>query len=331
MPLKMHLPPLDVAVYPVVTMSHGRYGRSGRPTSTSSNVPNSPDFSIIQKLVRHVFHSSRVIVQQVERLQGHLQQVYLVRMADGGALMLKCPPPFNTRLLRHEQRGLETEAKIVELLAANTQLMLSHIPGTPLAEVAPYLSASERSIVDRTLGAYVRSITSLAAPSFGITHRVFSGTGSTTWREAFLSLLESALRDAEDMLVSVPYDSIRYHAARHGYLLEEISEARLVPLDMGGLENVLLDDRTKQVCGLLGFSNVIWGDPMMAAVFTNASEAFYEGYGECPARIGLVFCRYAVYRAVVAVVAHYYRPQYASEELDARRLLTWALNQLSQV
>lgn len=286
MPLKMHLPPLDVAVYPVVTMSHGRYGRSGRPTSTSSNVPNSPDFSIIQKLVRHVFHSSRVIVQQVERLQGHLQQVYLVRMADGGALMLKCPPPFNTRLLRHEQRGLETEAKIVELLAANTQLMLSHIPGTPLAEVAPYLSASERSIVDRTLGAYVRSITSLAAPSFGITHRVFSGTGSTTWREAFLSLLESALRDAEDMLVSVPYDSIRYHAARHGYLLEEISEARLVPLDMGGLENVLLDDRTKQVCGLLGFSNVIWGDPMMAAVFTNASEAFYEGYGECPARIG---------------------------------------------
>lgn len=200
--------------------------------------------------------------------------------------MLKCPPPFNTRLLRHEQRGLETEAKIVELLAANTQLMLSHIPGTPLAEVAPYLSASERSIVDRTLGAYVRSITSLAAPSFGITHRVFSGTGSTTWREAFLSLLESALRDAEDMLVSVPYDSIRYHAARHGYLLEEISEARLVPLDMGGLENVLLDDRTKQVCGLLGFSNVIWGDPMMAAVFTNASEAFYEGYGECPARIG---------------------------------------------
>ena len=306
MPLKMHLPPLDVAVYPVVTMSHGRYGGSGRPTSTSSNVSNSPDFSIVQKLVRHVFRSSRVVVQQVERLQGHLQQVYLVRMVDGGALMLKCPPSFNTRLLRHEQRGLETEAKIVELLAANTQLpvprfikhdpqggslgspylMLSHIPGTPLAEVAPYLSASERSIVDRTLGAYVRSITSLAAPSFGITHRVFSGTGSATWREAFLSLLESALRDAEDMLVSVPYDNIRYHVARHGYLLEEISEARLVPLDMGRLENVLLDDRTKQVCGLLGFSNVIWGDPMIAAVFTNASEAFYEGYGECPARTG---------------------------------------------
>ncbi|OCL11950.1 hypothetical protein AOQ84DRAFT_171479 [Glonium stellatum] len=354
MSLKMHLPPLDVSVYPVVTMAHGRYGGSGRPAPTSSNVPNSPDFSSVQKLVRHVLRSSRVTVQQVERLQGRLHQVYLVRIADGGMLMLKCPPPFNTRLLRHEQRGIDTEAKIVELLAANTQLpvphcirhdpqggsfgspylMLSYIPGIALAEIAPRLSPSERRVVDHTLGAYVRNIASLTAPRFGTTHRVLSGTGSATWREAFLSLLESVLRDAEDMLVSIPYDSIRYYVAWHGYLLEEITQARLVPLDVGGPENVLVDDCTRQVCGLLGFSNAIWGDPMMAAVFTNASEAFYEGYGECPARTGPAHVRqllYSVYRAVVAVVTHHYRPQYANHELEARRSLTWALNQLSQV
>jgi len=41
--------------------------------------------------------------------------------------------------------------------------------------------------------------------------------------------------------------------------------------------------------------------------------------------------RYAVYRAVVVIVTHYYRPQNSSEELEARRDLNWALNQLAAV
>lgn len=165
-------------------------------------------------------------------------------------------------------------------------------------------------------------------------HRVSAGTGSTSWREAFVSLLESALRDAEDMLVTMPYNSIRYHILRHGPMLDQVTEARLVPINAGQPENVLLDEGTRQVYGLLGFSDVVWGDPLMAGVFMDASEAFYQGYGEYPVRERNARVRqliYAVYRAVVAVVTHYYRPRFASEELDARRSLTWALNQLSQV
>jgi len=354
MSLKMHIPPLDVAAYPVVTMSHGRYGNSARPRPPAASTSTSPDFSSIQKLVRSLFRSSRVSVVQVERLPSRLHQVFLLRMADGSSLVLKCPPPANTRLLRHEQRALEGEAKILEALNSNTQLrtpkcidhdprgrslgsphlLLHCIPGRRLSELSQHLSAAERRVVDRTLGAYVRSITSLAADSFGLSHRVFAGTGSSSWRQAFMSLLEAALRDAEDMLVSLPYDSIRHHMARHGRLLDDVTQARLVPLDMAAPENVLVDERTKHVTGLVGFSNAVWGDPLLAGVFAGASEAFFEGYGECPARVGSAKVRqllYAVYRAVVVVVEHHYRPNYSSGELDARGSLTGALNQLSQL
>ncbi|KAF2813958.1 uncharacterized protein BDZ99DRAFT_379646 [Mytilinidion resinicola] len=350
----MHIPPLDVSPYPIVTMSHGRYENSARSRTPLSSANHSPDFSNIQKLVRSVFRSQRLSILQIERMPSRLHQVYLLRITDGSSLFLKCPPLFNTRLLRHEQRTLQGEAKVLDALSSNTQLrspecidhdpqgralgsphlLLQCVPGTRLSDLSSRLTASERRTVDRTIGAYVRSITSLAADSFGLAHRVFAGTGSTSWRQAFLYLLEAALRDAEDMVVSVPYDSIRQSMARHGRLLDEVTEARLVPLDVGIPENVLVDDRTKQVSGVVGFSNAVWGDPMLAAVFVNASDAFFEGYGECPSPVGKARIRqllYTVYRSLVAVVEHHYRPNYASGELDARGSLTWALSQLSQL
>jgi hypothetical protein len=41
--------------------------------------------------------------------------------------------------------------------------------------------------------------------------------------------------------------------------------------------------------------------------------------------------RYYVYRSVVALATHYYRPQQGNEEYEARRILTWALNQLAAI
>jgi aminoglycoside phosphotransferase (APT) family kinase protein len=319
----MHLPPLDVAVYPVVTMSHGRHGgRSTRASSTISSTSSTsstssntcsiaPDFSSIQKVIRHVFRSSKITVQQAERLQGRLHQVYLAKLADGSSLVLKCPPIRSTRTLRHEKHTLETERKTLETLREYTQLpvpqiikydgqggalgapfiMMSHIPGRRLSELTSYLTAGERKTIDRTLGACVRNLTTLSATQFGLTHRVFAKKGTSSWRDAFLALLESALRDSEDMLVNVPYDSVRYYVGLHSHFLDEVTEPCLVALDACHPENVLIDEHRKQVTGLVGFSNVVWGDPLMSGGIADGSEAFFEGYGECPSRTGGVKAR----------------------------------------
>lgn len=243
-------------------------------------------------------------------------------MADGNALVLKCPPAYNVRLLRHEKHLIETEYKTLETLHEFTQipvpqimkydsdggalgtpfLLLSHIPGRRLSDMAPTLTRTERDNIDRTLGAYVRKVTTLSATQFGMTHRVFAQRGCTTWREAFLTLLEAVLRDAEDMLVTVPYDSIRYYVGKNGHYLDEVTEPRLVALNVCEPDNVLIDENTKQVNGLVGFSNVIWGDALMNGGIADGSDAFFEGLGECPARMGGVKARLLMYAYVFKTV-----------------------------
>jgi hypothetical protein len=99
-----------------------------------------------------------------------------------------------------------------------------------------------------------------------------------------LSLLEAILRDGEDMLVTVPYDSVRYYIGKSSHFLDEATQPRLVALNVCDTDNVLIDERTKQVTGLVGFSNVLWGDPLMSGGIADGSEAFFEGLGERPAK-----------------------------------------------
>ncbi|KAH5693265.1 hypothetical protein HBI65_094070 [Parastagonospora nodorum] len=362
----MHLPPLDVAVYPFTTMSRGQYsGRLTRPSSIASSASSSssassrasstsPDFPSIQRVIRAVFRSSKITVQQVECLQGWLQQIYLARLGDGASLVLKCAPAANIRLLRHEKQFLETERTTLETLHEYTRLpvpqvikydgqgntlgspylIMSYLPGRRLSEMAPVLTTRERQNIDRTLGAHVGILTALSATQFGMTHRVFAKRGCNTWKEAFLALLEAILRDGEDMLVTVPYDSVRYYVGKNSHFLDEATQPRLVALNVCEPDNVLINEQTRQVTGLVGFSNVIWGDPLMSGGINDGSDAFFEGLGERPASTDGTKARmllYTTYRAIVGIVAHHYRPNQGINELNARRSLSYALNDLAQI
>ncbi|OAF99750.1 uncharacterized protein CC84DRAFT_1191111 [Paraphaeosphaeria sporulosa] len=362
----MHLPPLDVAVYPVVAMNHGRHiSRSARAGSAVSSISSSSsassptcapsaDFSGIQRAIQSVFRSSKITVRKAERLPGRLHQVYRAQLADGSIFVLKCPPHVSSRALRHEKHGLETELKTLRYLREYRQgqlpvpevyqyqehggvlgspfLLMSFVQGRKLAEMLTYLSAHERTTIDRTLGAYMRIITMLNAQQFGMTHTVFANKGSGSWREAFRALLESALRDCEDMLITLPYDSIRYYVEQHLHTLDEVQTPCMVAMDMCDPQSVLVDEQTKKVTGLVGFSNVIWGDPLMNEAIATGSDAFFEGYGERPPRSPGLHARqliYAIYRATVQIASLNHRPQPRVNDTDARRSMTFAVNRLA--
>lgn len=254
-------------------------------------------------------------MQRVERLQSRLYQIYLTKLADETLLILKCPPTSDVRLLRHEKNTLRAEVQTLKILRQYTQLpvpqvvecksnigqrglpflVVTHLPGRRLSELSSELTVAEQITIDQTLGSYTRSLTSLSATQFGMAHRVFDGRGHKSWKEAFLALLEAALRDAEDMLVTIPYDNIRYYVTKQSHVLDEVVKPTLVALDVCSPDNVLIDEDAKRVTGLVGFSNVLWGDALMCGGIANGSEAFFEGFGECPARTASIRIRMLMY------------------------------------
>lgn len=171
-------------------------------------------------------------------------------------------------------------------------------------------------------------------------------TGSSSWAVALMSMLESILRDGEDMSVLLPYGLIRAHFGRLYWRLEEVKTPRLLILDVGDSRNVLLVRRPGaedvKIVGLRDWSHGIFGDPMLADCFEEASEATWEGWhagmsaeeltegpGEGDAARLLL---YKVYNVVVQVITEYYRPRPGSgpRELQARRMCRHALDALEE-
>ncbi|TGO68614.1 hypothetical protein BOTNAR_0022g00220 [Botryotinia narcissicola] len=236
--------------------------------------------------------------------------------------------------------------------------------GKTLSALSVYLSLSGRHLIDKQVGSLTRSLASLTSPNgtFGTAARVLPdpfkqsppsaplGSGSSTWSEAFNTLLESILRDGEDMAVLLPYDVVRSHYQRLSWRMDAVKLPRLVLLDLGE-RNVMIENGIKgsshipteslKVTGLRNWSQGVFGDPLLSNVFENPSEGFMEGWkagdeddliedtGNAEVRLLLYRC----YRAVLGIVTEYYRPQNDSSrrELENRRNLTAALSELEKV
>ncbi|GAO15824.1 uncharacterized protein UV8b_03051 [Ustilaginoidea virens] len=139
-------------------------------------------------------------------------------------------------------------------------LLTKQAQGVPLSTLAQKLSQSHRKSVNYQIGQLIHRISLHKSPCgrFGNTsavlelsrqghpssHRVPATCTRnrvyTCWSEAFLSLLESVLRDAEDAAVSVQYEKIRHHARRFKHVLDEVTVPSLVVLDAGLDSNTLI-------------------------------------------------------------------------------------------
>lgn len=305
----------EVRITSRTTMEHGiasssslSYPYPSRSTSRSPDL-HGPDAIHFQKIVRMIIPPPRGTIIGVERLPARFHRLYSITLTDRTRLVLSLPPSTMTRVLGHESRTIETEFQVLDLLAAQTNipsarklwygststsplrqpcLLRTYLPGTPLSQLS-LLSPRQRADVDRQLGQHLRAAATVTAPRFGSLQRAFSGQGHTNWRSAFLSMFESVLRDAEDSLVSLPYDAIRTQLAERQGLLDDVKIPQLCLLDAGDEKGVLVEiDATGRavVTGLAKMENVVFGDPMMASWAASATGSFWEGWGSCPLVFG---------------------------------------------
>lgn len=270
-----------------------------KPNMSSSN-SKSPDRCSLQRVASNALQSKSVTV---ERLGGVAFRTFRLRSSSDFFYVLRCRPSLHVRLLRHEEDGLRMEATILQVLRGRSDLLVPRpieyhtttIPigspylisgpfkGSILADIEPSLSTQALANIDKSLGKYVRHIARVTSSTFGVVKEA-SFPGYSSWSKCFAVMLESLLRDAEDALVSLPYDFVRAQARRHKSLLDQITQPKLFLVEMISDRNVVVDTHSMTISGLLDFSTATWGDPYMSDCFYKPSVSFAEGFGKLPNR-----------------------------------------------
>ncbi|KAJ5093052.1 Aminoglycoside phosphotransferase [Penicillium angulare] len=287
---------------------------------------------------------STVHVQQSQNIIGRIHFLRLLTLSNGVRLLLKGAPLPGTPLLRHERYFLETEARFLALLGQSANPCIpqlyhydprgsvlgcaysirQYMKGSSLSEIQDQITSQEREDVDRHLGFLASTIGQNVAPGFGSLQQVAMGTGKRSWREVFIALFESVLRDAEDMFIHLPYADIRHEVSRLSSVLGEVTLPRLVVLGFGRPSHVLLDETSHQLSGVVDFGSAFWGDILMAEIFENPTPAVLEGAGLPLKRTNgedIRLLMYSCYRLVTEITIQYYRDREEEIEYDARRRL----------
>jgi hypothetical protein len=269
------------------------------PTKTMTDSPRrSPEPCAVQRAGARALQSKAV---KVEKLSGYLFRHYRLNTSKDFFYILKCRPSNGVRLLRHEDDRLDSEACVLQALSRRPGLLSARLieyesttipigskyiisgpfSGAVLASVEASLSRQAIADIDRSLGQYVRGLSTITNPDFGpIRHT--QCLGSQAWSKIFALLLEVVLRDAEDALINLPYEGMRQLVRRHFPSLDKVTQPRLVLLELSADENVLIDEQRNRVTGVLDFSTAIWGDPFMSDCFYRPTASFVEGFGKLP-------------------------------------------------
>ena len=238
--------------------------------------------SALLRTIQSAFQSADLTIQCVEDQPHHLHHVYILRLSNKSHVVLKISPPAAIPLLKHERESLESEVLVLKLLdrsglpipsilkyeknaklLGSPFLLTTRLRGSLLIDALPSLSRADRIGIERQIAMLTTTIAQHSSSTFGPMYLVSAGLGYRSWREAFRRMLESILKDAEDVLVNLPFSQIREQVARAEFALDGVREARLVILGLGEADKILIDSRTKEVTGISDFKQVLWGDPEM--------------------------------------------------------------------
>lgn len=133
-------------------------------------------------------------------------------------------------------------------------------PGRVLSTLGSALTTEDRRSVDFQIGQMLRSISLLRSPTsrFGNAESILppvpqrSGCEQrrasvqapsetfTRWSDAFGEMLHAAIQDAQSNQITASYDSIRRFLGRFTHVLDTVVEPRLVLVDAGLDENVVV-------------------------------------------------------------------------------------------
>ncbi|GAA1965470.1 phosphotransferase family protein [Agromyces allii] len=280
-----------------------------------------------------------------EMTEGWFNVAYRIRLRDGRQVVLKIAPPADIAVLTREQDMMRAELEALRLVATHTSVPVPRVDHVDLthevvdadlffmeyvdAENFGFATAAGRfspevvAAGNRELGALNREINSIVGPWFG----PLLGGGETTWRAAFTTMIEDTLADGERVGIDLGWepDEIRAVLAEHAASLDEVTEPRLVELDLWTKNSMIRDGR---IVAILDHERAVFGDPLMEAGLTGLDLPEFDDPTDFMAGFGIAALTetervrrrlYSLYLAVIMVVETKYRGHTDAGDYDFGR------------
>jgi aminoglycoside phosphotransferase (APT) family kinase protein len=237
-----------------------------------------------------------------ELKDGWFNAAYNIRLADGREVILKIAPPKDAEVMQYEKQIMATEIAAMRLVRQNRAIpvpaiycydqahdlcnsdyfFMEKIAGDNLEHVKVSLPAETQASLERQIGAIIREVNSFRGIYFG-----YDGNPdlrATTWKEAFIKIVESVLEDGarKNAVYGYGYDEIRATYLKHVSALEEITTSCLVHWDAWD-PNFFVKDG--QIVGIIDFERALWAEPLIEAQFRALSfgdgmSNSIRGYGK---------------------------------------------------
>jgi aminoglycoside phosphotransferase (APT) family kinase protein len=235
---------------------------------------------------------------RIELTEASYNTAYRIRLADGSGLVLKIAPDPSMPGLSYERDLMRTEtlfyrtasdalpvpavvhADFSRSLLDSDFLVMTELPGRNWYGLRDSLTGDDRERLRRDLGGLVARLHRITGPGFGYPQ----GETSSSWRTAFLGMLELLLEDALRWDTPLPRSvtEIRQLIDANAHVLDDVTTPVLVHFDLWP-GNILLHEN--QITGVVDGERAFWGDPLAEmvslALFGSIEDddAFLEGYG----------------------------------------------------
>jgi aminoglycoside phosphotransferase (APT) family kinase protein len=156
---------------------------------------------------------------------------------------------------------------------------MGELPGKNWYTLGTELGEPESTRLRGELGRTVAALHTITGTEFGYPQ----GKQSSSWRTAFLAMLDAVLADSERFSVPLPrpVEQLRELAWGHADVLDAVNTPVLVHFDLWA-GNILLHEGA--ISGLVDGERAFWGDPLAemasVALFADIEQdtAFLDGY-----------------------------------------------------
>lgn len=210
---------------------------------------------------------------------------------------------------------------------------MEFVDGESLHTIRKTLTKEQYNSLSSQLGEYTKRINGMEGNYFGSISQV--NKRYNTWSEAFLNMIRDLLNDAEELNVSLPYETNDLYSfiCEHKNVLNQVKHPSLVHKDLWE-GNIFINTKTSRISGIIDCERALYGDPLLEPVcgllldnkhFMNA----YMGRVELDRDEQIRVLLYKIYLYLLMVIECEYR-QYSDKNIDewARKQLIAAMESL---